>query len=60
MKEVYILHYRSRMLYHFSIDVTDYPDKEKEVVEAEIEDKGFNLNEVSYMITNTELSIQTI
>ena len=48
------------MLYHFSIDVTDYPDKEKEVVEAEIEDKGFNLNEVSYMITNTELSIQTI
>lgn len=48
------------MLYHFSINVTDYPDKEKEVVEAEIKNKGFNLNEVSYMITGTELTIQTI
>lgn len=60
MSEVYILNYNTEMLYHFSIDLSDYPDKENEVVEAELKNKGFNLDEVSYMITDDELTIEEV
>lgn len=57
MSEVYILNYNTERIYHFSIDLSDYPDNENEVVEAEIKNKGFNLDEVSYMITDGVLNI---
>lgn len=60
MSEVYILNYNTEMIYHFSIDLSDYPDKENEVVETEIKNKGFNLDEVSYMITDNELTIEEV
>lgn len=60
MSEVYILNYDTEMLYHFSIDLSDYPDKENEVVETELKNKGFNLDEVSYMITDNELTIEEV
>lgn len=60
MSEVYILNYNTEMIYHFSIDLSDYPDNENEVVEAEIKNKGFNLDEVSYMITDDELTIEEV
>ena len=60
MSEVYILNYNTEMIYHFSIDLSDYPDKENEVVETEIKAKGFNLDEVSYMITDNELIIEEV
>lgn len=60
MSEVYILNYDTEMIYHFSIDLSDYPDNENEVVEAELKNKGFNLDEVSYMITDNELTIEEV
>lgn len=60
MSEVYILNYDTEMLYHFSIDLSDYPDKENDIVETEIKNKGFNLDEVSYMITDNELIIEEV
>jgi hypothetical protein len=60
MSEVYILNYNTEMIYHFSIDLSDYPDNENEVVEAELKAKGFNLDEVSYMITDNELTIEEV
>ena len=48
------------MIYHFSIDLSDYPDKENDIVEAELKNKGFNLDEVSYMITDNELTIEEV
>jgi len=60
MSEVYILNYNTEMIYHFSIDLSDYPDNENEVVEAELKNKGFNLDEVSYMITDNELTIEEV
>ena len=60
MKEVYILDYDTEFIYHFSIDLSDYPDNKNEVVECEIESKGFNLDEVSYMITDNELIIEEL
>lgn len=60
MSEVYILNYDTEMLYHFSIDLSDYPDKENDIVETEIKNKGFNLDEVSYMITDNELTIEEV
>lgn len=60
MSEVYILSYDTTMIYHFSIDLSDYPDNENEVVEAKIKSRGFNLDEVSYMITDNELVIEEL
>lgn len=60
MSEVYILNYDTKMIYHFSIDLSDYPDNENEVVETELKAKGFNLDEVSYMITDNELTIEEV
>lgn len=60
MSEVYILDYNTEKIYHFSIDLSDYPDNENEVVEAEIKAKGFNLDEVSYMITDNEINIEEV
>lgn len=60
MSEVYILNYNTEMIYHFSIDLSDYPDNENEVVEAELKNKGFNIDEVSYMITDNELTIEEV
>lgn len=60
MSEVYILNYDTEMIYHFSIDLSDYPDKENDIVETEIKNKGFNLDEVSYMITDNELTIEEV
>lgn len=60
MSEVYILNYNTERIYHFSIDLSDYSDNENEVVEAEIKNKGFNLDEVSYMITDNELTIEEV
>lgn len=60
MSEVYILNFNTGTLCHFSIDLSDYPDNENEVVEAEIEAKGFNLDEVSYMIIDNELTIEEV
>ena len=60
MSEVYILNYDTEMIYHFSIDLSDYLNNENEVVEAEIKNKGFNLDEVSYMITDNELTIEEV
>lgn len=48
------------MLYHFSIDLSDYSDNENEVVEQELVGKGFNLEEVSYMIVDNELEIEEV
>lgn len=60
MSEVYILNYNTEMIYHFSIDLSDYPDKENDIVEDELKNKGFNLDEVSYMITDNELTIEEV
>ena len=60
MSEVYILSYDTGMIYHFSIDLSDYPDNENEVVEAEIKSKGFSLDEISYMITDNKLEIEEV
>lgn len=60
MSEVYILNYNTERIYHFSIDLSGYPDKENDIVEAEIKNKGFNLDEVSYMITDNELTIEEV
>ncbi len=60
MSEVYILNYNTEMIYHFSIDLSDYPDNENEVVETELKAKGFNIDEVSYMITDNELTIEEV
>lgn len=60
MSEVYILNYDTEMIYHFSIDLSGYPDKENDIVETEIKNKGFNLDEVSYMITDNELNIEEV
>ena len=60
MSEVYILNYNTERIYHFSIDLSDYPDKENEVVEQELVGKGFNLEEVSYMIVDNELEIEEV
>lgn len=60
MKEVYILDYDTEFIYHFSIDLSDYLDNENEVVECEIEGKGFNLDKVSYMITDNKLVIEEL
>jgi hypothetical protein len=60
MKEVYILDYDTEFIYHFSIDLSDYLDNENEVVECEIESKGFNLDKVSYMITENQLVIEEL
>lgn len=60
MSEVYILNYDTEMIYHFSIDLSDYPDKENYIVETEIKNKGFNFDEVSYMITDNELTIEEV
>ena len=60
MKEVYILNYNIGMLCHFSIDLSDYSDNENEVVEQELVGKGFNLEEVSYMIVDNELEIEEV
>ena len=60
MSEVYILNYNTERIYHFSIDLSDYLDKENDIVETEIKNKGFNLDEVSYMITDNELTIEEV
>lgn len=60
MSEVYILNYNTERIYHFSIDLFDYPDNENNIVEAEIKAKGFNLDEVSYMITDNECIIEEV
>lgn len=60
MSEVYILNFNTGTLCHFSIDLSDYPNNENEIVEAELEAKGFNLDEVSYMITDNELTIEEV
>ena len=60
MSEVYILNYDTEILHHFSIDLSDYPDKENDIVEAEIKAKGFNFDEISYMITDNELTIEEV
>lgn len=60
MSEVYILNYNIERIYHFSIDLSDYPDKENDIVEAEIKAKGFNLDEISYMITDNNLTIEEV
>ena len=60
MKEVYILNYNTEMLYHFSIDLSNYTDNKNKVVEAELESKGFRLSEVSYMITDCILNIEEV
>lgn len=60
MSEVYILNYNTESIYHFSIDLSDYTNKENDIVETEIKNKGFNLDEVSYMITDNELIIEEV
>ena len=60
MSEVYILNFNTGTLCHFSIDLSDYPNNENEVVEAKLKAKGFNLDEVSYMITDNELTIEEV
>ena len=60
MKEVYILNYNTEMLYHFSIDLYDYKDNKNAVVEQELENRGFRLSEVSYMITDNYLTIEEV
>lgn len=60
MSEVYILNYNTEMIYHFSIDLSDYSDNKNDIVETEIKNKGFNLDEVSYMITDNELTIEEV
>lgn len=60
MSEVYILNFNTGTLCHFSINLSDYPNNENEVVEAELKAKGFNLDEVSYMITDNELTIEEV
>lgn len=60
MNEVYILNFNTGTLCHFSINLSDYPNNENEVVEAELKAKGFNLDEVSYMITDNELTIEEV
>lgn len=60
MSEVYILDYNTERIYHFSIDLSDYPDKENDIVETEIKAKGFNIDEVSYMITDNECVIEEV
>lgn len=59
MKEIYILDYANDRICHFSIDLTDYSN-EAEIIELEIETKGFNLDEVSYMISDYELMIEEL
>ena len=60
MSNVYILDYNTEMIFHICIDLSDYPDNQNEIVEAKIKSKGFNLDEVSYMITNNELVIEEV
>lgn len=60
MNEVYILNYNTKMIYHFSIDLSNCQDNENNVVEAEIKAKGFNLDEVSYMIADGIIKIEKI
>ena len=60
MSEVYILNFNTGTLCHFSINLSDYPNNENEVVEAELKAKGFNLDEVSYMITDNKLIIEEL
>lgn len=60
MSEIYILNFNTGTLCHFSINLSDYPNNENEVVEAELKAKGFNLDEVSYMITDNELTIEEV
>lgn len=60
MNEVYILNYNTEMIYHFSIDLSDYPNNNNEVIEAEIEAKGFNLDEIAYMVTDSILNIEEV
>lgn len=60
MSEVYILNFNTGTLCHFSIDLSDYPNNENDVVEAELKIRGFNLDEVSYMITDNKLTIEEL
>ena len=59
MKEVYIFDYNVGKIYHFSIDTTDYSNK-TDIIEFEIEIRGFNLNEVSYIVTDNKLNIEEV
>ena len=57
MKEVYIFDYNQGQIYHFTIDTTDYSNK-TDIIEFEIEIRGFNLDEVSYIVTDDKLNIK--
>ena len=59
MRKVYILDYNTEMIYRLNVDLSNDID-ECAVVETEIENKGFNLDEVSYMITDNELVIEEL
>lgn len=59
MKEVYIFDYNAGKIYHFSINTKDYSNKE-DVIEFEIEIRGFNLDEVSYIVTDNKLNIEEV
>ena len=59
MKEVYIFDYNQGQIYHFTIDTTDYSNK-TDIIEFEIEIRGFNLDEVSYIVTDNELEIEEV
>lgn len=60
MNEVYILNYNTEMIYHFSIDLSDCSDNKNEVIEAEIEAKDFNLDDINYMVTDSILNIEEV
>ena len=59
MKEVYIFDYNQGQIYHFTIDTTDYSNK-TDIIEFEIEIRGFNLDEVSYIVTDNKLNIEEV
>lgn len=59
MKEVYIFDYNQEQIYHFTIDTTDYSNK-TDIIEFEIEIRGFNLDEVFYIVTNDKLNIKEV
>ena len=61
MKEIYILNYNTGSINHFTINVSNCDnDLVIDFIETELEGRGFNLDEVSYMISDEILEIEEV
>lgn len=61
MKNIYILSYSDNSIYRtFIIVPEDFTGDINTLVEKELIDKGFNLDEVSYMVSDYELMIEEL